>query len=84
MRCRSKAERQSSSDTQLFTCARFQPGLLQVRGKTQSGQYHFVNVAATGVAPLAPTDMAKAGARRCESWDAKCTCSTQSHLGSEL
>ncbi len=70
MRCFSKAERHASDDSQLNTLARLQLALLQVR------RYQFVYVAAAGaagVAPLAPTHMAKAGARRCETWDAKWT-----------
>ena len=73
MRRFSKAERHAASDSQLNTLARVQLALLQVRWKTQTGQYNFVYVAAAGVAPLAPADMAKAGARRCETWDAKWT-----------
>ena len=73
MRCFSKAERHAASDSQLNTLARPQLALLQVRWKTHPGHCHFVNVAAAGVAPLAPADMAKAGARNCESWDAKWT-----------
>ncbi len=65
MRCFSKAERHASDDSQLNTLARLQLALLQARWKTHPGHCHFVYVAAAGVAPLAPADMAK--------WDAKCT-----------
>ncbi len=81
MRCFSKAERHASDDSQLNTLARLQLALLNTLARLQLAllqvrRYQFVYVAAAGaagVAPLAPTHMAKAGARRCETWDAKWT-----------
>ena len=60
MTCRSKAWRQSSSDTQLCTLAFFQLNLLKDPGKMHPAKYNFVRVS---YASLALPPMTRGDAR---------------------